>query len=133
MSRKDYVVGYKHPPFHSQFKPGQSGNKKGRRKKTLTMADIILEELSKTQVIEKAGKKTRISNLELFVKQLIRLSLKGQPRPLTLVFELLEEGLSRKADAEQAAWCAKLPDISKMTDEERTKLYFETLKAMNRK
>jgi len=51
---------------------------------------------------------------------------------LTLVFELLEEGLSRKADAEQTAWRAKLPDISKMTDEERTKLYFETLKSMNR-
>jgi len=29
---QDYTVGYGRPPLHSRFKPGQSGNPKGRRK-----------------------------------------------------------------------------------------------------
>lgn len=32
-NQKDYEVGYKRPPREHQFKPGQSGNPKGRPKK----------------------------------------------------------------------------------------------------
>jgi hypothetical protein len=34
----DYEVGYKKPPVHSQFKPGQSGNLSGRPKRVRELA-----------------------------------------------------------------------------------------------
>jgi hypothetical protein len=36
-----YEVGYKKPPKHSQFKKGQSGNTKGRRKLLLSAVSIV--------------------------------------------------------------------------------------------
>ncbi len=36
-SDEDYRVGNKRPPRHSQFKPGVSGNPKGRRKGSVNL------------------------------------------------------------------------------------------------
>ena len=36
-----YKVGKYHPPKHTQFKPGQSGNPKGRKKKPVHVGAIV--------------------------------------------------------------------------------------------
>ena len=36
-----YQVGYCRPPLHSRFKPGQSGNPKGRPKQSRNMRTIV--------------------------------------------------------------------------------------------
>lgn len=48
MTNKDskYKVGYGCPPKEHQFKPGQSGNPKGRPKKNNNFAEDVLEEMS---------------------------------------------------------------------------------------
>ena len=38
-------VGYKRPPKHTQFKPGQSGNPRGRGKNTRNFKTDLVEEL----------------------------------------------------------------------------------------
>ena len=38
-------VGYKHPPKHTRFKPGQSGNPRGRPKRARSLKAEFLEEL----------------------------------------------------------------------------------------
>src|ERR1700742_2968486 len=38
-------VGYKRPPKHTQFRPGQSGNPKGRPKGTQNLKSDLREEL----------------------------------------------------------------------------------------
>jgi hypothetical protein len=46
-SKSDYPVGYKKPPRHTQFKPGQSGNPRGRPKQSATFADVLTKQLRK--------------------------------------------------------------------------------------
>jgi Family of unknown function (DUF5681) len=40
------AVGYGRPPLHSRFKPGQSGNRKGRPKESVSFASELAEELA---------------------------------------------------------------------------------------
>jgi len=46
----EYSIGFKKPPKHARFKPGQSGNPKGRPKKTDTMADVLQKSLPLAEV-----------------------------------------------------------------------------------
>ena len=39
------LVGYKRPPRATQFKPGQSGNPKGRTKGSLNIANVLAQTL----------------------------------------------------------------------------------------
>jgi hypothetical protein len=45
--KSDYPVGYKKPPRDTQFKPGQSENRKGRPKRSATFADVLSKQLRK--------------------------------------------------------------------------------------
>ena len=64
MARKtdEYEVGYSKPPKHSRFKPGQSGNPKGRAKGTPNLKTDLSQELAeRIRVREGAG----VSDVEL--------------------------------------------------------------------
>lgn len=41
----NYIVGYKKPPVHTQFKKGQSGNPKGRPKSKQSMLTKIKNDI----------------------------------------------------------------------------------------
>ena len=48
----DYEVGYRKPPRHSQFKPGQSGNPRGRKKGSRGLKSDLAAELEAKQTIQ---------------------------------------------------------------------------------
>ena len=57
MEKKDYEIGYKKPPKHTQFKPGQSGNPKGRPPKPQTIEEAAIQILKqKIKIKNKDGK-----------------------------------------------------------------------------
>jgi len=91
----DYPVGYKKPPRHTQFKPGQSGNPKGRPKKSATLNDIILENLGKKVTIMDSTKVRNVSILEAIVLMLINKATKGDYRSMQMVFDLLQSASHR--------------------------------------
>lgn len=80
MTNKDskYKVGYGCPPKEHQFKPGQSGNPKGRPKKNNNFAEDVLEEMSEMITVQENGKLTKITKKRALAKRLIADSLSGK-------------------------------------------------------
>lgn len=87
----NYEVGYGRPPKHTQFKPGQSGNAKGRPRKSKELHKLIQAELDTTIPVNEAGREKRITKREALVKQLVNLAIKGNAKPLQLVLAHLEK------------------------------------------
>lgn len=92
MSNKDlknYEVGYGRPPREHQFKPGQSGNPKGRPKKNNNFAEDILEEMSEVITIQENGKFKNITKKRALAKRLIADSLSGKVSAIKLLTPIL--------------------------------------------
>ncbi|UTW52531.1 hypothetical protein KFF05_03930 [bacterium SCSIO 12827] len=90
MSKSDYVVGYKKPPTHSQFKPRQSGNPKGRPKGTKNLATDLQEELTAKIVVREGAREQKISKQRALVKTLFNNALKGDIRAINAFLRLIE-------------------------------------------
>jgi hypothetical protein len=87
--RQTYAVGYGKPPAGHRFKPGQSGNPKGRPKQLPELADLTAKELRRRGQITLDGKQVSITMLELFVKKLVGLAAKGHPKALSFLIEMV--------------------------------------------
>lgn len=83
-------VGFKKPPRHTQFKPGQSGNPNGRPKKKHSMADVIQKELHTRVAIASGGKKKTVSMLEAIIKQLFTRAAQGDNKAVSNVLKALQ-------------------------------------------
>lgn len=96
---KDYSVGYKRPPQHTQFKPGQSGNPKGRPKNVPTMNELLLKELlSRVRVTTPDGRRRMVTKMELIAKQVSNNAVKGDLKSAKLVLEQLNASKSDSGD-----------------------------------
>ena len=73
----DYEVGYGKPPKHTQFKPGQSGNPRGRPKKTKNVDALLEKELDTQVTLQEGGQPIRITKREAIIKQYINLAIIG--------------------------------------------------------
>ena len=74
----DYEVGYNKPPRHSQFKPGNRGNPKGRgKRKVETEAETLKRVLNFPAEFRHGGKSKRAPRIELMIRSLGSAALKG--------------------------------------------------------
>jgi hypothetical protein len=73
-------VGYKRPPKSARFKPGQSGNPKGRPKHARNLRTEFLEELSEVIRVREGDREMQISKQRAFVKALVAAAIKGDMR-----------------------------------------------------
>ena len=87
----DDAVGYCKPPRHSRFKPGQSGNPRGRPRKNGSIETMIKRELDQMVSIKEGQRELRISKREAIVKQFVNRAIKGDPKPLQLMLAHLEK------------------------------------------
>jgi len=85
----EYSIGYKRPPRHSRFKPGQSGNPHGRPRKTDSMEDVLRKELSTRIAIVKDGKRQRMSMLRAIIKQHLTKAANGDARAAAIIFKAI--------------------------------------------
>ena len=101
-SRGSGSVGYGRPPVHSRFKPGVSGNPKGRgsgRGRGLTKgADIrrfvgeLLWKIAREKLRVREGDRTLIvSKMEAVIRSLWAKAMKADARAATTLLELLKE------------------------------------------
>src|SRR6266850_2735634 len=73
-------AGYKHPPVKNQFRKGQSGNPRGRRKGQRNLAPVLAEVLSQTVTVRQQGKAQRMSKGEALIKILLAMAQRGDGR-----------------------------------------------------
>ena len=80
MSVKKYQVGFGRPPKEHQFKPGRSGNPKGRPKGVKNLTTDLKEELEEKIVVTEGGKQKELTKQRAMVKTLVAKALKGDTR-----------------------------------------------------
>ena len=100
----NYEVGYGKPPRDHQFRPGQSGNPKGRAQGTKNLKTDLAEELQERILVREGERPLEISKQRAIVKTLVTKTLRGDARItsnlLNLMIRVLDlEGAA--ADAEQ--------------------------------
>ena len=86
-AKSNEQVGYGRPPKHSQFKPGQSGNPKGRPKGAKNQKTIFQEALDTQIAYLEQGKRRMASRRELMILKLVEKALKGDPRAINILLE----------------------------------------------
>jgi hypothetical protein len=97
----DYDVGYGKPPNASRFKPGQSGNPKGRPRGTKNLKTDLTEELNETIRITVSGRPQTISKQRALLKSLTVKALKGDARAADTLLRLWDR-LLRDSEPTQA-------------------------------
>ena len=86
----DYRVGYRHPPLATRFRPGTSGNPRGRPKGARNLATVLASTLAERVVVAENGRRKRITKREAVVKQLVNRAASGEARPMSLLLALIQ-------------------------------------------
>lgn len=90
-TKLDYVVGYRRPPETTQFKPGESGNPKGRPKGSRPVGTLLQDILQQKIAVTENGKTKRIPVLEVMLRRLANDAMRGEQRAIKFLMQLLEQ------------------------------------------
>lgn len=83
----DYEVGYGKPPKSAQFKPGQSGNPRGRPKKAKGVDTIIREQMLQSITVHTAAGPKRMTRAEALIVKAVEMAAKGNFRALNTLLD----------------------------------------------
>jgi len=81
-------VGYGKPPKATQFKPGKSGNPKGRPKGSKSLKTLVRKIMDERVVLREGGKKLKISKREAIVRNQIHKAALGNDRATQRALDL---------------------------------------------
>lgn len=84
---QEYQVGYGKPPLETRFKPGQSGNKKGRPKKNCDFGSLFADGLEQKVSVIEQGRSRRITKRKLMVMATITAAMKGDLKAFKFIIE----------------------------------------------
>jgi hypothetical protein len=87
----EYEVGYRRPPRHSRWRPGQSGNPKGRRRGAKNLNTIIYHTFMEKITIRKDGISMRVTKLEAMFLKMMEAALKGDAKAFMTLFGLAQQ------------------------------------------
>jgi hypothetical protein len=86
------AVGYQRPPVNRQFKPGQSGNPRGRPKGSKNFPTMFAEAMSRPVTVrDKKGKIRTLSKQELMVEVMVNKALAGDPKAFAMVVQFADK------------------------------------------
>ena len=84
-------AGDRRPPVATRFKPGESGNPRGRPRAKRHLGAVVARALSERVTVEETdGRVRRLSKLEATVKQIVDGATKGDARATKLLFALIK-------------------------------------------
>jgi hypothetical protein len=114
-------VGYCQPPERTRFKPGQSGNPRGRPKGSKNIAKVLDRVMKEKLEITENGKRKRLTKLEAFFKRLTNQAVSGDLKAMQLFATLLRF-------AEDGA--VAVPSPSENLDEADRKVFLDIMERM---
>jgi hypothetical protein len=95
-------VGYRRPPVHTRFKPGQSGNPRGRPKGAKNIDVLCRSLLSRKVTIQENGGRRKVTAVEAIVLATIQRAVRGDNRAAKIVLDL-QQRMPTQDDAEADA------------------------------
>lgn len=99
----DYEVGYGRPPAHTRFKPGRSGNPKGRPKAAKGLKRLARDVLTTSVPVRTASGEKKMHRIEAVLHKTVELAMKGNPRALAEILKLYSSAVPETATADTAA------------------------------
>ena len=84
-----YQVGYGRPPRHTRFKPGQSGNPKGRPRQPKSVGQMLRETVSRPITLTENGRRKTVTWLEALFMQTAKAALQGDTKATDRMMRLL--------------------------------------------
>jgi hypothetical protein len=89
-----YANNYRMPPLHTRFKKGQSGNPRGRPKKSLPA--LLLAALNEPVFVTIDGKRRKITKREVIVTQMVNNAAGADLRATKMLIDMMKD-IERKA------------------------------------
>ncbi|MFN3891262.1 MAG: DUF5681 domain-containing protein [Beijerinckiaceae bacterium] len=120
-----YKVGYGKPPKSGQFKPGQSGNPKGRPKKPPTTEELFLKEAARLVGVRVGDQITHMSRREALVRKVFQMALEGNLKAMTMLVPILFQGEVARAEREPGLETTPALDSVIAPDEQMLRRMFE--------
>lgn len=114
MTKSKKPVGYKVTPKHTRFKPGQSGNPKGRPKKKdqPSWAEVLEKELNTKVPMNVGGKRVMLTKMEVIQKRIVLEAGQGSVKHLKMLLDLIKYmDLGKKNPADDSVKIIILDDI----------------------
>lgn len=87
---RGYDVGRGKPPATTRFKPGQSGNRKGRPKGSKNFSTAFADELNRKIGVTESGKRRKYEKREVIARQLVNKSAEGDLKAASLVLQQMK-------------------------------------------
>lgn len=97
-AEQDYAVGYGRPPKATRFKPGQSGNPKGRKRKPKSAKAQMHSALSRKIDITEGGQTKRLTLQEVMLRNIANKAAKGDLRAANFVLGLINSDAAAQSD-----------------------------------
>lgn len=83
-------VGYRRPPVHTRFKPGKSGNPKGRPKGQRNLTSEVEKAMAMPVPVTVNGRRKNVRTLTALVWRLREKALGGDHKSLLLLINLIQ-------------------------------------------
>ena len=91
------LVGYGRPPKHRQFKPGISGNPKGKPRGPRNLGAALEAFLSEKVTVTEQGEKRKIAKRDVIAKQLVNKAASGDLAAIRFLTQVLEANAAVKS------------------------------------
>lgn len=87
----NFKVGYGKPPTETQFKPGVSGNPRGRPKGSKNAISILQQAMAEKVIVNENGRRCKQSKFEVMCKQLANKAAAGDFRSMQLMISIAQQ------------------------------------------
>jgi hypothetical protein len=123
MTERNYSVGYGRPPKHTRFKPGESGNPRGKVKGRKNLATELMEELSERVVVTENGRQKTLSKQTIILKRMVTDAAQGDAKARDQLLKLI--GVIEQATSDTADEAPRSEEDAKIIERFRARLVEE--------